>query len=67
MSTPTLTLYPSAPLENSDLEKRLEKKLNDVNSFKNSTINIKKRVLNSKMKIIKRKKSIKILKQLPQY
>ena len=29
-------LYPSAPLlENIDLEKRLEKKINDVNSFNN--------------------------------
>ena len=28
-------LYPSAPLENIDLEQRLEKKVNDVNSFNN--------------------------------
>ena len=28
-------LYTSAPLENIDLEQRLEKKLNDVNSFIN--------------------------------
>ena len=35
-------LYPSAPLlENIDLEKRLEKKLNDVNSFNNHISNIK--------------------------
>ena len=27
--------YPSAPLENNDLEQRLEKNLNDVNSFNN--------------------------------
>ena len=26
-------LYPSAPLEKDDLDQRLEKKLNDVNSF----------------------------------
>ena len=35
-------LYPSAPLENIDLEQRLQKKINDVNSFKNSINNIKK-------------------------
>ena len=35
------TLYPSAPLEKNDLEERLEKKLNDVNSFKNQINNLK--------------------------
>ena len=35
-------LYPSAPLlENIDLEKRLENKINDVNSFNNHINNIK--------------------------
>ena len=34
-------LYPTAPLENLDLEQRLEKKLNDVNSFNNHINNIK--------------------------
>ena len=35
-------LYPSIPLlENIDLEKRLEKKINDVNSFNNHINNIK--------------------------
>ena len=34
-------LYPSAPLENIDLEQRLEKKINDVNSFNNHINNIK--------------------------
>ena len=35
-------LCPSAPLsENIDLEKRLEKKINDVNSFNNHVNNIK--------------------------
>ena len=29
-------LYSSAPLENNDLEQRSKKKINDVNSFKNS-------------------------------
>ena len=37
-------LYPSAPLENSDLEQRLEKKLNDLNSFNNSINNIKEMI-----------------------
>ena len=33
--------YPSAPLEKTDLEQKLEKKLNDVNSFNNHISNIK--------------------------
>ena len=33
MTTTTLKLYSSAPLEEDDLEHRLEKKLNDVNNF----------------------------------
>ena len=34
-------LYPSAPLEkNIDVEQRLEKKINDVNSFNNQINNI---------------------------
>ena len=38
-------LYPSAPLlENIVLEKRLEKKINDVNSFKNHINNIKEMI-----------------------
>ena len=46
MTTPPLNLYPSVPLENKndDLEQRLEKKLNDSNSFNNSIINIKKMI-----------------------
>ena len=36
MDQKTERLYPSAPLKNIDLEQRLEKNLNDVNSFKNS-------------------------------
>ena len=35
MSTPTSKLYPTAQLEKDDLGQRLEKKLNDVNSFNN--------------------------------
>ena len=37
-------LYRSAPLENIDLEQRLEKKINDVNSF-NNHINIYKEII----------------------
>ena len=43
MEAKTDKLYPSAPLlENIDLEKRLEKKINDVNSFNNLSITLKK-------------------------
>ena len=39
-------LYPSIPLENKniDLEQRLEKKINDVNSFNNHINNIKEMI-----------------------
>ena len=37
-------LYPSAPLENIDLNQRLEKKINDVNSCNNSINNIKEMI-----------------------
>ena len=37
-------LYPSAPLENIDLEQRLEKKINDVISFNNHINNIKEMI-----------------------
>ena len=43
-------LYPSAPLENNDLEQKLEEKLNDVNSFNNHINNIKKWLHTSKIK-----------------
>ena len=41
MEAKTDRLYPSAPLENIDLEQRLEKKINNVNSFNNHINNIK--------------------------
>ena len=45
MDQKTDKLYPSAPLlENIDLEKRLEKKINDVNSFNNHINNIKEMI-----------------------
>ena len=59
MDKKTDKLYPSAPLlENIDLEKRLEKKINDVNGFNNLVNNIKEMITyfkdkNHKSKIIK--------------
>ena len=50
-------LYPSAPLEkNIDLEQRLEKKLNDVNSFNNHINNFKDLITYFKDKNSKSKK-----------
>ena len=58
-------LYPSAPLlENFDLEKRLEKKINDVNSFNNHINNIKEMITYFKDKNHKSKKSYKNYKTL---
>ena len=44
MEQKTDRLYPSPIIENIDLEKRLENKLNDVNSFNNHVNNIKKMI-----------------------
>ena len=57
-------LYPSAPLENIDLEQRLEKKLNDVNSFNNHINNIKEMITYFKNKNNKSKKKYKKYKTL---
>ena len=58
-------LYPSAPLlENIDLEKRLEKKINDVNSFNNHVNNIKELITYFKDKTNKSKKRYKKYKTL---
>ena len=58
-------LYPSAPLlENIDLEKRLEKKRNDVNSFNNHINNIKEMITYFKDKNNKSKKRYKNYKTL---
>ena len=58
-------LYPSAPLlENIDLEKRLEKKINDVNSFNNNINNIKEMITYFKDKNHKSKKRYKNYKTL---
>ena len=44
MEQKTDRFFLSAPLEKDDLEQRLEKKLNDVNSFNNSISNIKEMI-----------------------
>ena len=47
MDQKTDRLYPTAPFENKiiDLERRLEKKINDVNSFNNHINNIKEMII----------------------
>ena len=58
-------LYPSVPLlENIDLEKRLEKKINDVNSFNNHISNTKEMITNFKDKNNKSTKRYKNYKTL---
>ena len=58
-------LYPSAPLlENIDIEKRLEKKINDVNSFNNHISNIKEMIVYFRDKNNKSKKRYKNYKTL---
>ena len=58
-------LYPTAPLlEKIDLEKRLEKKINDVNSFNNHISNIKEMITYFKDKNNKSKKRYKNYKTL---
>ena len=58
-------LNPSAPLlENIDLEKRLEKKINDVNSFNNHINNIEETITYFKDKNNKSKKKYKNYKKL---
>ena len=65
MDQKTDKLYPSAPLlENIDLEKRLEKKINDVNSFNNHISNIKEMITYFKDKNNKSKKRYKNYKIL---
>ena len=60
MESETAKLYPTAPLlENIDLEKRLEKRINDVNSFNNHINNIKEMITYFKDKNNKSKKKYK--------
>ena len=49
-------LYPSAPLQQDNLEQRSEKKINDVNSFNNHISNIKEMITYFKDKNNKSKK-----------
>ena len=62
MEQKTDRLYPTAPLENIDLEQRLEKTLNDVNSFNSHINNIKQMITYFKDKNNKSKKKYKIIK-----
>ena len=55
----TYRLYQSAPLENIDLQQRLETKLNDVNSFNRHINNIKVMITYFKEKNKKSKKKYK--------
>ena len=65
MDQRTDKLYPSAPLlEKIDSEKRLEKKINDVNSFNNHINNIKEMITYFKDKNHKSKKRYKNYKTL---
>ena len=65
MEQKTDRLYPSAPfLENIDLDKRLEKKINDVNSFNNHVNKIKEMITYFKDKNHKSKKKYKNYKTL---
>ena len=65
MEAKTDKLYPSAPLlENIDLEKRLEKKISDVNCFNNHINNIKEMITYFKDKNNKSKKKYKNYKSL---
>ena len=63
MDQKTDRLYPSAPLGNIDLEQRLEKKLNDVNSFINHINNVKEMITYFKDKTTNHKRQIKNLKR----
>ena len=65
MDQKTDKLYPTAPLlENFDLEKRVEKKINDVNSFNNHVNNIKEIITYFKDKNHESKKRYKNYKTL---
>ena len=57
-------LYTSAPLENIDLEQRLEIKINDVNSFNNHMNNIKEMITYFKDKNNKSEKKYKKYKTI---
>ena len=64
MDQKTDRLFPSAPLENIDIEQRLEKKINDVNSFNTHINNIKEVITDFKDENNKSKKRYKKYKTL---
>ena len=64
MEAKTDRLYPSAPLQQDDLEQRIEKKLKDVNSFNNHVNNIKEIFTYFKDKNNKYKKRYKKYKNM---
>ena len=64
MDQKTNRLYRSEPLENIDLEQRLGKKLNDVDSFNNHINNIKEMITYSKDKNNKSEKKYKKYKPI---
>ena len=66
MEQKTDRLYPTAPFENKNivLEQRLEKRINDVNSFNNHINNIKEMITFFKDKNNKSKQRYKIYKTL---
>ena len=64
MDQKTDRLYPGAPLENIDLEQRLEETINDVNSFNNHINNIKEMLTLFKDKNNKSEKRYKTYKTL---
>ena len=55
-------LYPSAPLEKNDLEQRIEKNINDVNSFNTHITNIKEKNNYFPIKNHKSKRDAEIMK-----
>ena len=59
MTTPTKKLYLCVTIEKNGLDQRLEKKLNDVNSFNNLVILIKEMIAYFKGKNYKTKKKYK--------
>ena len=59
MEQKTDRLYPSAPLENNNIEQRLEKEINYVNSLNNHINNIKEIIIYFRDKNKKSEKEFK--------
>ena len=62
MTTPTLKLYRSAPIEKHDSEQRLEKKLKLLTVLVTQLLTLGKWLFTSKTKTINQKRDIKIIK-----